>query len=85
MVGLSLYHQTRIYIFFPPRLLDSEKLDDGAEFEVIGDPDELKKAQEEKAKEDGVGETSAAANNVPGNVIWCYITLDMRKPSCGCQ
>ncbi|XP_037794312.1 SUMO-activating enzyme subunit 2-like isoform X1 [Penaeus monodon] len=48
-------------------IIHSEKLDDGAEFEVIGDPDELKKAQEEKAKEDGVGETSAAANNVPAS------------------
>ncbi|XP_063589886.1 SUMO-activating enzyme subunit 2-like [Penaeus indicus] len=48
-------------------VIHSEKLDDGAEFEVIGDPDELKRAQEEKAKEDGVGETSAAANNVPAS------------------
>ncbi|ROT63749.1 putative SUMO-activating enzyme subunit 2-like [Penaeus vannamei] len=38
-------------------VIHSEKLEEGAEFEVIGDPDELKKAQEEKAKEDGVGET----------------------------
>lgn len=48
-------------------VIHSEKLEEGAEFEVIGDPDELKKAQEEKAKEDGVGETSAAANNVPAS------------------
>ncbi|XP_042866150.1 SUMO-activating enzyme subunit 2-like isoform X2 [Penaeus japonicus] len=48
-------------------VIHSEKLDDGAEFEVIGDPDELKKAQEEKAKMDGVGETSSAANNVPAS------------------
>ncbi|XP_047494329.1 SUMO-activating enzyme subunit 2-like [Penaeus chinensis] len=46
-------------------VIHSEKLDDGAEFEVIGDPEELKKAQEEKAKEDG--ETSTAANNVPAS------------------
>ncbi|XP_068234542.1 SUMO-activating enzyme subunit 2 isoform X2 [Palaemon carinicauda] len=31
-------------------IVQSEKLEEGAEFEVIGNPDELKKAQEEQAK-----------------------------------
>ncbi|XP_042209530.1 SUMO-activating enzyme subunit 2-like isoform X2 [Homarus americanus] len=33
-------------------LIHSDKLEDGVEFEVIGNPDELKKAQEEQAKMD---------------------------------
>lgn len=42
-------------------IINSEKLEEGAEFEVIGDPDELKKAQDEQSKME-VEEREAASN-----------------------
>ncbi|KAK8721934.1 hypothetical protein OTU49_012643 [Cherax quadricarinatus] len=55
-------------------LIHCEKLEDGAEFEVIGNIDELKKAQEEQAKASTAAETAAngpdgatAASSVMGS------------------
>ncbi|KAK7068232.1 E1 ubiquitin-activating protein uba2 [Halocaridina rubra] len=46
-------------------IIHSEKLEEGVEFEVLGNPEELKKAQEEQAKKDA---ESAVANNEGASV-----------------
>lgn len=44
-------------------VIHSEKLEEGAEFEVLGNPDELKKAQEEQAKKDAEAAASSTNND----------------------
>ena len=87
-----MYSVLKIYIhFFNPfsvpykscHTSNSDQLKDGAEFEVIGDPEQLKKEQEEEAKEkekkeeeQGTSSSSAAGTALPSPPTCKYLSVD---------